>query len=936
MDIQVVVIKAEVKGTDHYDLQCQVETQDSQEIKSSIINLSQAPRTEWPIFKFRIKQQSLTAAFRFTVFDLSGVSDEAVSEMKPEEIGNCLFPLTFSSPNSKHLGPLAAEISTRAKQVQVAYLTSKINGSDMQKVVGRVWFKVINQKPVPKRILKSRVTWMDLSTVQVHLAKPEKLPGPSVPDLIEKESQLLTTGSFLSDMPTISVIFHTVNSHMKTSDMTPIACIGTNSTTREKSLFEEPEDGNKLYLLSILKPVTLVCTDNEHSIQLYLANTNSVIFSSAHPMQMLMPFKQYNWEYTWRWMAGSGGLSPLHTSASSQEPSVITSLIYHPSASQYAKYEGLEFLVYSIELDSSVEDENVVLSVQFADLKSMSRSQTAATARSAADRIPPFKYSSVKVTTSNSSLNEEVFVETNMSVVKFGDSSSQDTTPAYFFYPINPFFRSKGKGVCLTLELYASNNKQKRIPWWEAPNVSSSVLEISSAMTTVLTNPENSNGIYWELTGSDIEQSGPDNVAKKFFGVVRWKKPKMKFLDENIESQLHVLRTFKDFAPVQGIQPGLLASILPEFLGDKFEEESNNEREESVSDYKAAMTKMGVDILQLREQNKILKRDNQRLEQHLEQMEMNVLYAVSDQASLQALTKADLIHKIIEQSQRLNTEVQARKNSQEKISALQNSLIVKNDVEGKFIQLQEAHSAQQKLVRDLQLKLEKYRRCADTCKQQEDVIVQLDSLLAQKAQDVRVKDAITLLSKENAMMRKSLRESKERSALLHPSHGQEQTVLALKADIAKLKTKCDDLTAQLEESRRNCNKELCDQTKMFEADQKVKFAAARESTLVSELEESARIWAQEKARYEVKMAEYRVKMQMLEEKLKRTRVLVKPNSPERRSPTRNMSLDSSASEHQHPLMSVSRQLHPYSSTHSQEREHTQSLYSDSLDPRLSF
>ena len=930
----MVVIKAEVKDTNYYDLQCQVETQDSKETKSSTINLSQAPRTEWPTFKFLIKQ-SLNAAFRFTVTDLSGVTDESVSEIKPTEIGNCLYPLTFSSPHSKDLAPLAAEMSIRAKQIHVAYLTSKINGSNLRKVIGRVWFKVVNQKPVPKQILKSRVrvrvSWMDLSTVQVHLAKPEKRPGPSIPDLIEKESQLKTTSSFLLDSPTISVIFHAVNSYMRASDMTPIACVGADPTTREKSLFEESEDGNKLNLLSILKPVTLVCEDSEHSIELYLASTNSVIFSSAHPMQMLMPFKQYNWEYTWRWMAGSGELGPLHTSASSQEPSVMTSLIYHPSASQYAKYEGLEFLVYGIELDSSVECENVVLSVQFADLKSMSRSQMAAAAGSGADRIPPFKCSTVNVTTSNSSSNEEVVVETNMSVVKFGDSSSQETTPAYFFYPINPFFQSKGKGVSLALQLYALNNKQEGKPWWEASNIASSVLEISSAMITVLTNPENSNGIYWELTGSDIVQSGPDNVAGKLFGVVRWKKPKMMFLNKEIESQIHNLRAFKEF-PVRGVQPGLLASILPEFLGvESVEEESNNEREESVSAYKAAITKMGDDILQLREQNKILKRDNQRLEQHLEQMEMNVLYSVSNQALLQALTKADLIHKIIEQSHRLNTEIQARKNSQDKISALQNSLIVKNDVEGRFMQLQEAHSAQQKLVRDLQLKLEKYRRCADTCKQQEGVIVQLDSLLAQRAQDVRVKDAMTVLSKENAMMRKSLRESKERSVSLHPSHGQEQTVFALKADIAKLRTKCEYLTAQLEESRKNCGNELRKQTKVFEADQKAKIAAARESTLVNELEESARIWAKEKARYEFKIAEYRVKVQTLEERLR-----VKPNSPEQRS-QRNMSLlDSRESEHRHPLALVSRQLHPYSSTHSQEREHTQSLHSDSLDPRLSF
>ena len=82
----------------------------------------------------------------------------------------------------------------------------------------------------------------------------------------------------------------------------------------------------------------------------------------------------------------------------------------------------------------------------------------------------------------------------------------------------------------------------------------------------------------------------------------------------------------------------------------------------------------------------------------------------------------------------------------------------------------------------------------------------------------------------------------------------------MRADVAKLREKCSDLEAQLEESRRHKSKGLHEQTKMFEANQKVKIASAREKTLIRELEINAKTWAQDKAQYEVQLAEYRAKM----------------------------------------------------------------------------
>lgn len=941
MDVHIEIVRAEMKGITNYELQCQAETKnDGAMNKSAAIDLQN--HNTWPKFSYNFKQTCPSAAFLFSINtpdleeDIDSSSTVSQSDKPPKTIAKSLFPYTFSVSKSKYLQQLVSEVSVRAKQVQIAYLTSDVEGSDIKKVVGTIWFKVVCPKSIPK--IKSRVTWMDLNAVLDHLAEPEKSIFPSLPELLERENELSTSDPFLSDSPKLSVVFHSVNTYLKAANLTPAAKIGSNVITREKSLFENTDGSKSLYTHQILKPVALTSEGNEGYVELYLANNDLVVFSAAHSLQKLLPFKQYNWEYNWRWMAGTGGHSALHHSSGMEEPTMTASVMLTPSVSQYPKFEGLEFLVYGIELDSSLRSEDVVLLIEFADL---ARSQTALNTKMA-----PF-------------MNNK---ENTVAVVKYEKTS--ETSPAYVFYPLHPFFRSKAKGVSIILKLYAPSRKHKTKLWWQSSQVASTNIEIPSTMSSVLSSPDNANGVYWEINDSDIAQSDSESVAHKIFGVLRWKSTSMKFLNADVGTQMHSLPNFNDLSPVKGIQPGLLTSILSKELRDELEKES---KPESTSDYKTAVKKMGVDILQLREQNKNLRRDIKRLEEHLLQLESSVILSSADQAALSALTKADLIHKILEQSQRLSTEITAKQLLQNKVKTLQNVLIEKNEVEAKLIQVQEAHSAQQKLVRHLQLKYEKYRKCSDICKQQEEIIVQLESLLEQNAQNVKVKEAIAVLSKENTRLRKSLYQNQELSSNPRQNHTQEATISALRADVSKLRAKCVDFETQLEENRRRQGKGLHEQTKVFEANQKVKIASAREKTLLRELEVNVKTWAQDKAQYEVQLAEYRARVQILEEELttyrnkivthrqqsritdreaiesshsRTARIDDNPN-PISQPPTRasqdirnRLQPQSRAEEERRrQLMSVSRQL---SSRNSLSIAHPQSVFGDSIEPRLSF
>ncbi len=966
------IIKVEAKGLKNFELECQAETKiDGFVKKSATINLPE-PST-WPKLSYHFKQICPSAAFLFSInsSDLEVIEEDSstvsLTDKPPKTIAKCLFPFTFSVSATKHL---ASEIFTRSKQVQIAYLTTQVKGSDIMKVVGTVWFKVVGPKSIPK--LKSKATWMDLNAVIDHLAEPDTSVTSSLPEILEVENKLSTPDAFLRDSTTVSVVFHSVNTYLKNPSLTPVANIGTEVIPREKSLFDSQNGSNSLYTHPILKPVALKSEDSKSFIELYLANNDLVIFSASHNLQKLMPFKQYHWEYDWRWMAGTGGLSPLHQSSGPGEPTMTVSVMLQPSAAQYSKFEGLEFLICGVELDSTIKNEDVVFSVEFADLASKSKSAVS----TENSKIAPFMTSKDR-TTGVSTSDKDTPHNTTIAIVKYGEGA--ETSSVYIFYPLHPFFRAKMKGIRLSMKLQASSKGRL---WWQSPKIALASIEIPSTMSSVLSSAENMNGVKWEIKGADISQSDSEKVTSKIFGVIRWKSTKMKFLNSDISTQLDSLRNFNDLVPVKGIQPGLLTSILSTNLRSELEKES---KPESISDYKVAVKKMGEDILFLRRQNKILRRDNKQLEEHYIQLENSVIFSSADQADLSVLTKADLIHKILEQSQRLLSEIASRQSLQSKVKKIQNALIEKNEVEAKLMQVQQAHSAQQKLVRNLQLKYEKYRKCSDICKQQEEVIVQLDSLLEQSVQNEKVKEAIAVLSKENARLRKTFnRDHDPSSPQRDPAH--EATINALRADASKLRAKCSELEAQLEESRRKKSHGLHEQTKVFEANQKVKIASAREKTLIRELEVNAKTWAQDKVHYEVQLAECRAIVETLKEQLatyrtratapqqpglssrvpktvaaeqqnrhqprSRAEVITDPTrlshqsrsrakNPTTLPPTRN-SQDSRNPWQSQPeearrrsLMSISRQLHPYS-RNSSIRPHPQSVFENSLDPRLSF
>ena len=898
MELQVEVLKVELKGTNTFELRCKAETDSSGEIlsESSSMDLSQPGpaltrpqlaklktkvRIEEPHlakFRFRFKKPSPVAALLFTAVKGGAAPSRSkgklvakasdTSREEEGELGHCLFPITFRPSESTSLGSLAVKADELVNQTQTSFLTTKLQGTNISKVVGRLLFKVYTHKPVPKKsLLKTHTSYLDLKISQEKFAKPIK-SGPSVTELSARENASLCDCAVLpGDSPKINVLFHCAASakedHLK--DLRPIACIGTSSELREDGFFKD-NSSQLVNIVSILKPVSLQCiSGNSESssevLELHLCggSKSEALFSSAHTLQTFYPFKHHNWEYNWRWLPGTQTDSLNNFQSTGKESKVILSVVYVPPASDFANHEGLEVLIQHVDLETFAKDRYLIACVQLLD-----KDEVNVSLGSDATQNSPFKQS----VDSQDATGTRNF---NIAVMLFGDRRDEesepelemtesDVTPAYFFFDINTFFRNKLGENELQISLY-SVDKSSTIAWWKDSNIATCSVCLPPGLKKILPNPENQAGVKCNLVNEEITQPEETPLVNSMTVVLRWKTKDMQFLSSATNDAIENLPLVQD----------LVYSQTETEANSLYNPQAEAPQHSHVylEEYKTAITKMGLDILKLRQENDQLSKENKRLERHMVEMEASIVVTAADQRKLHPLSKPDLIHRVVELSEYLVNERQSRKGYRDKVRSLQNQLIEKNDIVSQHVRLQEAHEAQQKLVRELQSKVEKYRKCSDTSKKQESVINQLEALLALESGDRRAGNALSIISKENADLRATLREYQDsdpdhRRSLLGEK---EETIASLRKELEKMAKQRQNLEEQLD----NCEKKTGvksdtyfeQTTRVYELEQRLKVAEARENTLMNELEENGRRWAQEKARYEILVTELQARWESL-------------------------------------------------------------------------
>merc|ERR1719433_942700 len=124
---------------------------------------------------------------------------------------------------------------------------------------------------------------------------------------------------------------------------------------------------------------------------------------------------------------------------------------------------------------------------------------------------------------------------------------------------------------------------------------------------------------------------------------------------------------------------------------------------------------MSEDILKLREQVSHTEATNSQLRRQIAQGEESSK-ALLNVAELEGISKADLIDRYIALRRKLAEVSNEVKVYKEKVQILQNQVIKKNDKEKSFIQLQQAHTAQQALLIKYQDKSAKFKHLEETVK----------------------------------------------------------------------------------------------------------------------------------------------------------------------------------------------------------------------------
>ena len=818
MDLRVEVLETDLPA-EVDTISCTAEALGNQDVITQRASLLEAGVPSLPVLKFRFKKgcSHLSLAFTATSSKHGHLQQSPQSSTSSsttsihEVVGYGLYPVTLYNPGKIKLGEL--DPSNAAKKTHLIHLTKAQTGvMDLQKMVGKLSFKISFKTGRTFRY-KGGGSWVDLDSVKQEFSRPAPLK-PDLPELASKEHNLACNISVPGANPTVSVIFHSVATMMPdltSSDLLCVAYIEELPEARENAIFNDGD--GPIRTLPALKPIRLKCPGDGGELILNVANTKekSLIFRTSCSLAKLVPFQHYNWEYNWRWLPGASGFNPAH-SHFGLEANVAVSIVRLPSLSDYQAHEGLEILVNGVTFNRPYDGFDLVLCCQLRD------GQGADASTQAGDRkFPDSNIVVVKCSCSDDDMCSEPII-----------------SPGYFFFP--GFSSEQAHQVDFALYI----TKHNSCPWWLTESKATAAINLTKATSQVLQKTEHEGGVRWELEDEVITNSSQDVLrVKKANGILRWKSTRVKFLSEESIlgiSDLPLLRDIEvpDVSRVIDTLSSGSAIINSLPTTGKSSAPSSTFLLQGMM-YETAMSKLGHDIMKLRRENELLRKENQDYEKSMLEMEASIIVTAADQMALQFLTKDDLIHRIVELSERLSTEVEARKTFQSKVRQLQNTMIEKNNIELRYFELQEAHVAQQRLIRELQTKVAKYRKCAETCQQQETVIRQLEALLEQDREKWKKNE-------ELAHLRTPVK-TPTRQDRMKGNTGR-VTNQDLKYEVLKAKKRYQDLEDELAQRLRSgeahsTTSSYCEGDRMEHLEKKLEEATTREKALMQELKEKA-------------------------------------------------------------------------------------------------
>ncbi|XP_074647893.1 coiled-coil domain-containing protein 33-like isoform X2 [Tubulanus polymorphus] len=226
--------------------------------------------------------------------------------------------------------------------------------------------------------------------------------------------------------------------------------------------------------------------------------------------------------------------------------------------------------------------------------------------------------------------------------------------------------------------------------------------------------------------------------------------------------------------------------------------------------YRLAVQKMGQDIIQLRQTVRDLEGANSTLRRDINHYSDSTRYML-DSSELDGLTKPELVSRYVALKQSLQHQTGDLSHYKDRVQHLQNELIKKNEQEKEYIKLSNAHKTQQQLVQRLQEIVQREKKLKETMKNQENVIVKMETMLSDKLKTGKQKKDETqaALLAENARLRGELEISKK-DKKKGGGGGDDQEKLELYQMLDKAEGRIMSLEKQLAENARKWGKEKND------------------------------------------------------------------------------------------------------------------------------
>ncbi len=808
MDVRVEVLKKNLPHSIN-TLTCKAETSEA-EILSGSSTIIQSR----PVFKFNFRIQPTRVLFLFIVAN------------GEEEVAECYYPVTFNNKMNHLLRPIIPEISS--KKIHVAYFVTDIPELCTEQVVGRITFKITHL--IQDDSLESDTSWFSMAPRSDNNAEGEErgrsaVGSSTLQRLISREEAAVRPPYLKAPGETqaIFIIFHSVTTlmHGLTSgeSILTLVCMGASSSIREDALFTEGDDS--IHTIPTFKHVLLRCSkeDANQAVELHMADKREkrVLFSASFTHSDLVPLKHYNWEFNWRWLPGTYGFNPSH-SLGNLEPNITASIVSWPSLSEYPSYEGLEIFIEELKLDRSEATKDIVLCCEVIGMESRETNS---------------------ISSRGSNREGELDEPPSFNVAVMQDSTHSN--PAYFFCSDEEHRDFQ----CIALTIYASIHN--RDLWWKSRTKVFATITLPKDLRGLLSGSRYHEGVRWEVTGENITCSSATSFSlSAVSGILRWKSKLVPFLSQATISKKVQLPMLDDITGESAAE--LTADGIPDFqpiFSSDHRILSANESPGINGKLREAMTKMGSDILKLREDNRTLKKENMDYETHIKEMEASIIVTAADQKSLIHFTKEDLIYKLVQLSERLATEKRCNEDFQSKVHRLQDALVKKNHIESQFADLQQAHTAQQKLVMELQNKVAKYKKCFFACSKQGEAIGRIESVLS-KHESISNREAVKALREELSASRLFLSTAQE-------NHGQD-AISEREIIIENLRGEVSRLTKKLREQGTKPFKPDLNPRQM-ELEIKLELSSAKEKAVINELKASAAKWSREKSRYELQIAE---------------------------------------------------------------------------------